>query len=81
MTETELKYQQYHTAFKLRQYFYKKEADPLFLKYQREEIEKQVWLDKIAEIKTKHPYPDGFSDKDKIDANNYFEEQGIGRLA
>jgi hypothetical protein len=30
---------------------YAQESDPLFFKYQREEIEKQVWLDKVAEIK------------------------------
>lgn len=47
------------TSLKHREYFYKEEADPLFLKYQREEIEKQVWLDKIAEIKERYPYPEG----------------------
>jgi hypothetical protein len=34
---------------------YAAEADPLFFKAQRGEIEQQVWLDKIAEIKARHP--------------------------
>lgn len=31
------------------------EADPLFFKWQRDEIPKQVWLDKVQEIKNKYP--------------------------
>lgn len=31
------------------------EADPLFFKAQRGEVEQQVWLDKAAEIKTRYP--------------------------
>jgi hypothetical protein len=31
------------------------EADPLFFKAQRDEVEQQVWLDKIAEIKARYP--------------------------
>lgn len=46
------------TSLKYREYFYKEEADPLFLEWQRGEIEKQVWLDKIAEIKSRFPYPE-----------------------
>jgi hypothetical protein len=34
---------------------YAAEADPLFFKAQRGEVEQQVWLDKIAEIKARHP--------------------------
>ena len=34
---------------------YRDEADPLFFKAQRGEIEQQVWLDKIAEIKQRLP--------------------------
>ncbi len=40
---------------RLRQSAYSQEADPLFFKYQRGEIEKQEWLDKIAEIKNRYP--------------------------
>jgi hypothetical protein len=36
---------------------YTAEADPLFFKAQRGEIEQQVWLDKIAEIKSRFPKP------------------------
>jgi len=32
---------------------YREESDPLFFKWQRGEIEKQVWLDKVAEIKAR----------------------------
>jgi hypothetical protein len=34
---------------------YAAESDPLFFKAQRGEIEQQVWLDKIAEIKARFP--------------------------
>lgn len=34
---------------------YQSESDPLFFKYQRGEIEKQVWLDKVQEIKERYP--------------------------
>jgi hypothetical protein len=34
---------------------YTAEADPLFFKAQRGEIEQQVWLDKITEIKARFP--------------------------
>ena len=34
---------------------YVAEADPLFFKAQRGEVEQQVWLDKVAEIKARHP--------------------------
>jgi hypothetical protein len=34
---------------------YQQEADPLFFKAQRGEIEQQVWLEKIAEIKQRFP--------------------------
>jgi len=34
---------------------YREEADPLYFKAQRGEIEQQVWLDKIAEIKQRYP--------------------------
>lgn len=34
---------------------YRAEADPLFFQYQRDDIAKQVWLDKVTEIKTRFP--------------------------
>jgi hypothetical protein len=34
---------------------YAVEADPLFFKYQRKEVTKKVWTDKIAEIKSRFP--------------------------
>ena len=34
---------------------YTAEADPLFFRAQRGEIEEKVWLDKIAEIKARYP--------------------------
>lgn len=41
---------------KKRQSAYEKEADPLFFQVQRGDIENQVWLDKVAEIKARYPY-------------------------
>lgn len=35
----------------IREILYRIEADPLFFKVQRGEIDNQVWLDKVAEIK------------------------------
>lgn len=38
---------------------YRDESDPIFFNYQRSEdgATKQAWLDKVAEIKERHPYP------------------------
>jgi hypothetical protein len=36
---------------------YKREADPLFFKAQRGEIAEQEWIDKVSEIRARHPYP------------------------
>lgn len=33
---------------------YRNESDPLFFKWQRGEIEQQVWLDKVDEIKARY---------------------------
>lgn len=35
---------------------YQKEADHLFFLVQRGELDQQVWLDKIAEIRNRYPY-------------------------
>ena len=35
----------------IREILYRIEADPLFFKVQRGEIDNQIWLDKVAEIK------------------------------
>ena len=37
---------------------YQLEADPLFFGWQRGENTEQVWLDKVAEIRARHPYSD-----------------------
>ena len=37
---------------------YRNEADPLFLKWQRNEATEQEWLDKIEEIKERFPKPE-----------------------
>jgi response regulator of citrate/malate metabolism len=39
----------------MRRITYINEADPLFFKAQRGEVEQQAWLDKIAEIKARYP--------------------------
>ena len=38
----------------LRAAAYKEEADPLFFKWQRDEITKEEWLTKVAEIKQRY---------------------------
>jgi hypothetical protein len=38
-----------------RQLAYTAEADPLFFKWQRKEVTKKDWTDKIAEIKSRFP--------------------------
>lgn len=43
-------------ARKMREYSYQTESDALFMKWQRGEIDKQVWLDKVQEIRNRYPY-------------------------
>jgi hypothetical protein len=42
----------------LRAAAYTKEADPLFFQAQRGKATQQQWLDKIAEIEARFPYPE-----------------------
>lgn len=37
---------------------YREEVDPLFFKAHRGEATEQEWLDKVAEIRALHPYPE-----------------------
>ena len=37
---------------------YVKESDPIFFQWQRGGATEQEWLDKIAEIKLRYPYPE-----------------------
>ena len=53
--ELELKLKEVETN---RRNAYRNEADPLFLKWQRNEATEQEWLDKIAEIKERFPKPE-----------------------
>lgn len=41
-----------------RQNAYQKESDPLFFKWKRGSATEQEWKDKVAEIKSRFPYPD-----------------------
>ena len=50
-TKEELLEQKELAAEQTRAEAYRFESDPLFFKWQRGEVEKQVWLDKVAEIK------------------------------
>lgn len=36
---------------------YRSESDPLYFGWQRNENTEQAWLDKVAEIRTRYPYP------------------------
>jgi len=38
---------------------YTQEADPLFFKWQRGEVNKAEWSDKVQEIRDRFPYPEG----------------------
>jgi hypothetical protein len=40
-----------------RQVAYQAEADPLYFGWQRGENTEQAWLDKVAEIRGRYPYP------------------------
>jgi hypothetical protein len=40
-----------------RQAAYQRKADPLFFKWQRGTATEQEWLDMIADIKLRYPYP------------------------
>lgn len=53
-TPEEIAFQQEAEKEQLRLEAYRNESDPLFFKWQRGEIDKQVWLDKVAEIKARH---------------------------
>lgn len=44
-------------CLQLRKQAYLNESDGLFFDYQRGEIDKQVWLDKVSEIKLRYPKP------------------------
>jgi len=43
-------------AQKARQVDFAAEADPLFFAWQRGEGTEQAWLDKVAEVRARHPY-------------------------
>ena len=51
---------EYASVERNRQTAYQAESDPLFFSYQRSEdgVTKQAWLDKVAEIKARYPYPE-----------------------
>lgn len=44
-------------AKEARQIAFQKEADPLFFAWQRGENTEQAWIDKVAEIRARYPYP------------------------
>ena len=52
--ETEEAYDQVKRA---RQAAYQTEADPLYFGWQRGENTEQDWLDKVADIRARYPYP------------------------
>jgi len=55
----QVQYEQQRAAIETqRRNAYTQEADPLFFSYQRGEVTEQEWLDKVAEIKIRYPYPE-----------------------
>lgn len=51
LTKEEILAQEALAKEEIRAEAYRNESDPLFFKWQRSEVEKQAWLDKVAEIK------------------------------
>lgn len=45
-------------AVNLRRSAYYVESDPLFFKYQRDEVTRDTWLAKVSEIRDRYPFPD-----------------------
>ena len=56
--EAENKEAELQQVEKNRRNAYRNEADPLYLKWQRNEATEQQWLDKIEEIKERFPKPE-----------------------
>ena len=56
--QDKVKQKQREEAQRNRAAAYAAEADPLFFKAQRGEAEMQEWQDKVAEIRTRYPYPE-----------------------
>lgn len=54
-----------HVIRMQREEAYKQEADQLFFKVQRGELDKQVWLDKVEEIRARYPYSTDELEADK----------------
>lgn len=54
LSDAEIALQKEAEHEQLRSEAYRNESDPLFFKYQRGEVEKQVWLDKVVEIKARY---------------------------
>lgn len=52
---------QYQTSYAAvvatRQAEYQKISDPIFMQYQRGEVDKQAWLDAVQAVKDANPYP------------------------
>lgn len=48
-----------HSAMKHREYFYKKDADPLMVKYNLGEVTLEEWKAARQAVKDAHPYPEG----------------------
>ncbi len=48
---------EYNAVLQTRQQQYAAISDPIFMQYQRGEVDKQVWLDAVQQIKEANPYP------------------------
>ena len=56
-TNEEIANQLFEQAQSLRRAAYIIESDPLFFGWQRAENSKEAWMDKVAEIRDRYPYP------------------------
>ncbi|CAM3967262.1 hypothetical protein [Pseudoalteromonas byunsanensis] len=50
---------EYEEVIAARKHAYQSESDPLFIEWQYDQTDeaKQIWMDKVAEIKTRYPLP------------------------
>lgn len=48
---------EYDNVTAMRQFYYQRDSDPIFMQYQRGEATEQQWLDAVQAVKDANPYP------------------------
>jgi hypothetical protein len=49
---------EYDNVTAMRQFYYQRDSDPIFMQYQRGEATEQEWLDAVQAVKDANPYPE-----------------------